>query len=60
MFYLEDLAYEVKTSKFIKVRGIIITIFILLFMIGAVSIYIAKNRQNDIIQSNLVEIAGYQ
>lgn len=60
MFYLEDLSYEVKTSKFIKVRGIIITAFILFFMIRAAGIYVAKNLQNEIIQSNLVEIAGYQ
>ncbi len=60
MFYLEDLAYEVKTPKFIKVRGIIITAVIIFFVVRAVGIYAARNLQDDTIRSNMLEIADYQ
>lgn len=60
MFYLEDMAYEVKTSKFIKVRGIIIVAFIIFFMIQIAGLYITKNLQDDTIRSNLLEISEYQ
>lgn len=60
MFYLEDLAYEVKTSKFIKVRSMMIVAFILFFLIRAAGIYVEKNLQDNTVQSNLLEIADYQ
>lgn len=60
MFYPEDLAYEVKTSKFIKVRGMVVAAFIIIFMVQAVGIYMAKNLQDSSVRSNLLEIADYQ
>lgn len=60
MFYLEDLAYEVKTSRFLKVRSVIIVVLLLFFMIRAAGIYATKNLQDNAIQSNLLEIADYQ
>lgn len=60
MFYLEDLPYEVKTPKFIKVRGVIIVAAVIFLMIRVVGIYAAKNLQDNTIQSNVFEIADYQ
>ncbi len=60
MFYLEDLAYEVKTPKFIKVRGVIIAAIIIFLIIRAIGIYVTKDLQDNTIQSNVLEIADYQ
>ncbi|MDE6056183.1 MAG: hypothetical protein K2G55_21040 [Lachnospiraceae bacterium] len=60
MFYLEDLPYEVKTPKFIKVRGVIIVVAVIFLIIRVVGIYAAKNLQDNTIQSNVLEIADYQ
>ena len=60
MFYLEDLAYEVKTSRFIRVRSVIIAASIIFFTVQAVGIHVTKNLQDNMVQSNLLEIADYQ
>lgn len=60
MFYLEDLAYEVKTPKVIKARNILATVIFAFGLIQILLIFTGRSSQANIIQNNKIAIADYQ
>ena len=60
MFYLEDLAYEVKMPKVIKARNIVAAGIFAFGLMQTVLIFTGKSSQKNIIQNNQITISDYQ
>ena len=60
MYYFEDLAYDVKTPKFIKIRNIVVIIVGVIIFIQAFLIYVGNVSQKKAVQDNAIAIADYQ